>query len=122
MFGHSCTCNYETTNSRNRKGILSQFNVVRTSLIDNTTTPLQVGNGNFAFNVDNTGMQVRTWRLGFLPLQDSWAKLNIRVSYLSILYQAGDGTTTPCQPMGESSTLTALSPSLIMAEIGAERS
>lgn len=41
-----------------RPGIVSQFNVVRTELIDNKTTPLQVGNGNFAFNVDNTGMQV----------------------------------------------------------------
>lgn len=48
----------EITNAADRRGILSQFNVVRTSLIDNTTTPLQVGNGNFAFNVDNTGMQV----------------------------------------------------------------
>jgi hypothetical protein len=42
-----------------RQRIVSQFNVVRTSLIDNETTPLQVGNGDFAFNVDNTGMQVR---------------------------------------------------------------
>lgn len=37
---------------------MSQFNIVRTNLIDNETTPLQVGNGNFAFNVDNTGLQV----------------------------------------------------------------
>lgn len=42
-----------------REKIVSQFNVVRTGLIDNETTPLQVGNGNFAFNVDNTGLQVR---------------------------------------------------------------
>ncbi|KAK8043365.1 Six-hairpin glycosidase-like protein [Apiospora rasikravindrae] len=41
-----------------REAIVSKFNVVRTSLIDNKTTPLQVGNGDFAFNVDNTGMQV----------------------------------------------------------------
>lgn len=41
-----------------RKHIVSKFNIVRTKLIDNETTPLQVGNGNFAFNVDNTGMQV----------------------------------------------------------------
>ncbi|KAL2808899.1 Six-hairpin glycosidase-like protein [Aspergillus granulosus] len=41
-----------------RQAIVSKYNVVRTSLIDNETTPLQVGNGNFAFNVDNTGMQV----------------------------------------------------------------
>ncbi|GKT93895.1 six-hairpin glycosidase-like protein [Colletotrichum tofieldiae] len=45
--------------SIDRQRIVSQFNVIRTSLIDNNTTPLQVGNGNFAFNVDNTGMQVR---------------------------------------------------------------
>jgi hypothetical protein len=37
---------------------VSKFNIVRTNLINNETTPLQVGNGNFAFNVDNTGMQV----------------------------------------------------------------
>jgi hypothetical protein len=42
-----------------RQSIVSKFNIVRTSLIDNETTPLQVGNGNFAYNVDNTGMQVR---------------------------------------------------------------
>jgi hypothetical protein len=41
-----------------RQHVVSKYNVVRTSLIDNETTPLQVGNGNFAFNVDNTGMQV----------------------------------------------------------------
>lgn len=41
-----------------RQQVVSQFNVVRTALIDNATTPLQVGNGNFAFNVDNTGLQV----------------------------------------------------------------
>jgi hypothetical protein len=40
---------------------VSQFNIVRKSLIDNETTPLQVGNGNFAFNVDNTGLQVRVY-------------------------------------------------------------
>ncbi|KAK8061707.1 Six-hairpin glycosidase-like protein [Apiospora phragmitis] len=40
-----------------REAIVSKFNVVRTSLIYNETTPLQVGNGDFAFNVDNTGMQ-----------------------------------------------------------------
>lgn len=26
-------------------------------VVDNFTSPLQVGNGDFAFNVDNTGMQ-----------------------------------------------------------------
>ncbi|KAJ0279593.1 hypothetical protein CBS470a_009205 [Colletotrichum nupharicola] len=55
--------------SIHRQRIVSQFNVVRTGLIDNETTPLQVGNGNFAFNVDNTGMQT------FLPFNtlSSWA-------------------------------------------------
>ncbi|KAF2107236.1 hypothetical protein BDV96DRAFT_616909 [Lophiotrema nucula] len=49
--------------------VVSKYNVVRTSLIGNETTPLQVGNGNFAFNVDNTGMQT------FLPFNtlSSWA-------------------------------------------------
>ncbi|GFF70426.1 hypothetical protein IFM60648_03170 [Aspergillus lentulus] len=52
-----------------RQHVVSKYNVVRTSLIDNETTPLQVGNGNFAFNVDNTGMQ------SFLPFNtlSSWA-------------------------------------------------
>jgi len=42
-----------------RHRIVVKNDIVRTSLITNTTTPLQVGNGNFAYNVDNTGMQVR---------------------------------------------------------------
>ncbi|KAH1953607.1 hypothetical protein KXW51_001617 [Aspergillus fumigatus] len=52
-----------------REHVVSKYNVVRTNLIDNETTPLQVGNGNFAFNVDNTGMQ------SFLPFNtlSSWA-------------------------------------------------
>ena len=58
-----------------RKRVVSQYNIIRTSLIDNETTPLQVGNGNFAFNVDNTGLQVRFTRLGRCPLLHSclWA-------------------------------------------------
>lgn len=48
-----------------RQSVVSRYNVVRTSLITNATTPLQVGNGNFAFNVDNTGMQVFT-SIGFV--------------------------------------------------------
>ncbi|KAL3462762.1 Six-hairpin glycosidase-like protein [Aspergillus heterothallicus] len=52
-----------------RQAIVSSYNIVRTNLIDNETTPFQVGNGNFAFNVDNTGMQ------SFLPFNtlSSWA-------------------------------------------------
>ncbi|KAK8008196.1 hypothetical protein PG991_010747 [Apiospora marii] len=52
-----------------REPIVSNFNVVRTSLIDNETSPLQVGNGDFAFNVDTTGMQT------FLPFNtlSTWA-------------------------------------------------
>ncbi|KZM25738.1 uncharacterized protein EKO05_0006052 [Ascochyta rabiei] len=55
--------------SIDRQKIVSQFNIVRKKLIDNDTTPLQVGNGNFAFNVDNTGLQT------FLPFNtlSSWA-------------------------------------------------
>ncbi|KAL5342035.1 Six-hairpin glycosidase-like protein [Aspergillus crustosus] len=52
-----------------RQSIVSKYNVVRTNLINNETTPLQVGNGDFAFGVDNTGMQT------FLPFNtlSSWA-------------------------------------------------
>jgi hypothetical protein len=42
-----------------RQHVVSKFDIVRSRLIDNETTPLQVGNGNFAYNVDSTGMQVR---------------------------------------------------------------
>lgn len=52
-------CTNVLTKPPYREKVVSQFNIVRTSLIDNETTPLQVGNGNFAFNVDNTGLQVR---------------------------------------------------------------
>ncbi|KAI1642014.1 uncharacterized protein F4817DRAFT_363329 [Daldinia loculata] len=53
----------------NRQDIVSKYNVKRERLIDNNTTPLQVGNGNFAFNIDNTGMQT------ILPFNtlSSWA-------------------------------------------------
>ncbi|EXL42264.1 hypothetical protein FOCG_15612 [Fusarium oxysporum f. sp. radicis-lycopersici 26381] len=40
-----------------RKRIVTENNIIRKGLITNETTPLQVGNGNFAFNVDTTGMQ-----------------------------------------------------------------
>lgn len=40
-----------------RKRIVTENNIVRTNVINNETTPLQVGNGNFAFGVDTTGMQ-----------------------------------------------------------------
>ncbi|KAI0901248.1 Six-hairpin glycosidase-like protein [Annulohypoxylon nitens] len=52
-----------------KQRIITKYNVKREELIDNATTPLQVGNGNFAFNVDNTGMQT------FLPFNtlSSWA-------------------------------------------------
>ena len=41
-----------------RQAVVSKFNVVRTKLITNETTPLQVGNGDFAFSMDSTGLQV----------------------------------------------------------------
>ncbi|KAK1917479.1 hypothetical protein P3342_000192 [Pyrenophora teres f. teres] len=52
-----------------RKTVVSKYNIIRTNLIDNETTPLQVGNGNFAYNVDTTGMQT------YLPFNtlSSWA-------------------------------------------------
>ncbi|KAF4814608.1 hypothetical protein CGCTS75_v013343 [Colletotrichum tropicale] len=43
-----------------RRAIVESFKVIRTEVpttIDNATTPLQVGNGDFAFNVDITGTQ-----------------------------------------------------------------
>lgn len=57
---------------------------MRTSLIDNTTTPLQVGNGNFAFNVDNTGMQVRPLD-SFLSLYQT-ERLNWMSEFLALQY------------------------------------
>ncbi|KAL2827461.1 Six-hairpin glycosidase-like protein [Aspergillus pseudoustus] len=39
----------------NRKNVVRRFNPVRTTL--STTTPMQVGNGNFAFGADITGLQ-----------------------------------------------------------------
>ncbi|KAF4960216.1 hypothetical protein FGADI_1236 [Fusarium gaditjirri] len=36
---------------------MTENNIIRKGLITNETTPLQVGNGNFAFSVDTTGMQ-----------------------------------------------------------------
>lgn len=45
------------TTDIDRKRIVTENNIVRTKLINNETTPLQVGNGNFAFGVDTTGMQ-----------------------------------------------------------------
>jgi hypothetical protein len=53
----SYPCGWRDTNIF-REAVVSKYNVVRTSLIDSDTTPLQVGNGNFAFGMDNTGMQV----------------------------------------------------------------
>ncbi|KAL7623775.1 hypothetical protein AAE478_005328 [Parahypoxylon ruwenzoriense] len=52
-----------------RHAVVTKYNIRRDKLIDDNTTPLQVGNGNFAFNVDNTGMQT------FLPFNtlSSWA-------------------------------------------------
>lgn len=43
----------------NRKAIVQQFNPYRTA--SSNSTPLQVGNGNFAFGADVTGLQT------FLP-------------------------------------------------------
>jgi hypothetical protein len=48
---------------------VTENNIIRKGLITNETTPLQVGNGNFAFNVDTTGMQT------YLPfnIMSRWA-------------------------------------------------
>ncbi|KZT58696.1 hypothetical protein CALCODRAFT_432185 [Calocera cornea HHB12733] len=53
-----------------RKSIVSQFNPVRTA--SNLVTPLQVGNGNFAFGTDVTGLQT------FIPyaIMSSWGWKN----------------------------------------------
>ncbi|KAL4894860.1 Six-hairpin glycosidase-like protein [Aspergillus ambiguus] len=52
-----------------RERVVTRYNVIRTSLIDNETTPLQVGNGAFSYSADSTGMQ------SFLPFNtlSSWA-------------------------------------------------
>jgi hypothetical protein len=82
-----------------RQGVVSQFNVVRTSLIDNETTPLQVGNGNFAFNVDNTGMQVGISRWScHATVADRFL---IRPSCHSTPCRVGLGITTLCLQMGK---------------------
>ena len=47
-------CSSQTYAAIDRKRIVQAFNVVRNASSD---TPLQVGNGNFAFNVDITGLQ-----------------------------------------------------------------
>lgn len=73
-----------------RHSIVSQFNIVRTNLIDNETTPLQVGNGNFAYNVDTTGMQACHLDFQNYHVID----LKRRHTCLSIHYLAGPGTMT----------------------------
>lgn len=45
----------EATSSINRQKVVQAFNVCRNG--SSSTTPLQVGNGNFAFGVDVTGLQ-----------------------------------------------------------------
>lgn len=65
-------------------------NIVRTNLIDNETTPLQVGNGNFAFGVDTTGMQT------YLPFNTMsvWAWHNdsgLETGYLFMMLLPGVG-------------------------------
>ncbi|KFA76154.1 hypothetical protein S40288_04105 [Stachybotrys chartarum IBT 40288] len=51
-----------------RQSIVLRYPIVRTSLINESITPLMVGNGDFAYSVDNTGMQ------SFLPYNtmSSW--------------------------------------------------
>jgi hypothetical protein len=39
----------------NRQNVVSQFNPIRTA--SSNSTPMQVGNGDFAFGVDVTGLQ-----------------------------------------------------------------
>lgn len=85
-----------------RPRVVSQFNVVRTSLIDNETTPLQVGNGNFAFNVDNTGLQVGFHLTCFCRgLATDYLHSNRHFSLLTRC-QAGRGTTILCRRTGTS--------------------
>jgi len=44
-----------TTHSINRQAVVSQFNPVRYE--SSNSTPMQLGNGNFAFGTDVTGLQ-----------------------------------------------------------------
>ncbi|KAH7146175.1 Six-hairpin glycosidase-like protein [Dactylonectria macrodidyma] len=71
-----------------RRRIVSDNNVVRTKLIDRATTPLQVGNGDFAFSVDTTGMQT------YLPFNTMsvWAWHNDTIPKSSSI---GDYTGVP---------------------------
>lgn len=83
-----------------RQHIVSKYNVIRTSLIDNETTPLQVGNGNFAFGIDNTGMQVGIVHPFQGPKIDCF-----RLSFHSTRYLGGPGTTTPSRTTGKAKLL-----------------
>jgi len=52
---HADSTSKSSSGKIDRKALVSRHNVVRTAL--NTTSPLQVGNGNFAFSADITGLQ-----------------------------------------------------------------
>lgn len=91
---HQPSCGYISKFSRH--SVVSQFNIVRSDLIDNETTPLQVGNGNFAFNVDTTGMQVHLFGYRYYHL----INLQGRHTCRSTRYPAGPGITTRSLRMG----------------------
>lgn len=60
LYAALCACEVVSTVTKNgpkidRRKVVQQFNPHRNA--SSTSTPLQVGNGNFAFGVDVTGLQ-----------------------------------------------------------------
>lgn len=60
LYAALCACEVVSAGSQNgtkidRRRVVQQFNPRRNA--SSTSTPLQVGNGNFAFGVDVTGLQ-----------------------------------------------------------------
>lgn len=62
-----------------RQSIVSRYPIVRTALANESITPLMVGNGDFAYSVDNTGMQV------LRPILPPTCQLLTRLTVLSSL-------------------------------------
>lgn len=56
----------------NRRSLVQRFNPTRNAFLQNTSTPMQVGNGNFAFGADVTGLQT----LQPFAIMSSWGWKN----------------------------------------------
>jgi len=55
-----------------RRSLVKRFNPTRNAFLSNTSTPMQVGNGNFAFGADVTGLQT----LQPFAIMSSWGWKN----------------------------------------------